>query len=870
MTMKTRRNNHLLQTTAWLIASLMVCFACTDDELITATNGTADNDVPAGYYFVLADSNTPGTRVSYTDTQHSDFEDGDLLGIYAIDEAGNRVTTANGENVPPNACYRVVTVKNINGSTRQVLENVNEDMPTGLRYVLYYPYDSNMTFERLSNLTFTVRYNQNAANVDNYNGLRHEVTAYEASDLLWDVAQAADGQNYVNIEMEHAMANIILNISEEYLQPSGEDVYNVFVTNCQTRASGIDLRTTWADNESFPDNDITNWSWKYTTSRNERITYQQVRMWNTGLTSSGMLCFRAAIPACQTIPAGTALFSIAWTENGANSPKTFSSKEALTLKPGKNYIFTVMKQADPDQPVIPDVTDDDSWVLDVLDPETGEPVGLLCREYLRYQPVNTSNVEEDKITGITDGTANITSQAWVFYNLKDYNTYIPNLNEGTILRFIYDVRANGNGIADTQNNSSLWPLPHHYGVNYGSGTGGLFTPYHGHTWVDSNEEPKYGTSSSEFTENYMHGGKITWGIRQNDEGKNYYGITSFTIDPNTQITNQQARKGHIAIIKENGEIRDVKVSYNNESASNNSYKVGIIVPQHLIDRRINKRTNEIETKLYPLVKIGYNNFWISKGLKTHLLIDGTTLTCYNQSESPYITFNNGGTDILEAGFLFPHSNEYDFFTESENLDDAPVLYNFTAINSGLLLPISPDNRSTYYMPTQESMQELLDYFGWRYAAKLMTSAVRTRNQSDYNETEKEALAANKIVHANYNFFAANISGFNMKSNGSYRSDAGNWAGLGFACTMWLQPTENLAMHYVSFNAYDVFNQTITNFFNEANPSESYKSRTFFGLRILLKMNHQADTGGSASTFSTRSTTVDKERTRNIYVPLISK
>ena len=123
------------------------------------------------------------------------------------------------------------------------------------------------------------------------------------------------------------------------------------------------------------------------------------------------------------------------------------------------------------------MTDDDSWVLDVLDPQTGQPVGLLCREYLRWNQTDTKwdGFDDPTYPGGPDGPMRVNSQAWVFYNLQpDGRT--PDLSEGTVLRFVYDVRKNTfRGIADDEDGYA-WPKPHNYAGHGADKHFGMFWP----------------------------------------------------------------------------------------------------------------------------------------------------------------------------------------------------------------------------------------------------------------------------------------------------------------------------------------------------------------------------------------------------------
>lgn len=298
-----------------LVAVMAAFAACSTDDELTATVPGTGIDIPDGYYFII---NNGGwnygveTRVGY-DGEACAFEEDDRVGIYAMD--------ADGVVKDYNAQYKVVNVTDINyGTTRQVLEPVGErvERQDGYRYVVYYPYDPNMTIERLQSYRFSVRTNQSAGNVAGTGNT--EITSYEASDLLWDVAEdqtTDDGTtHYALITMDHAMADITLVVT-------GDNEAEAYVVNTPTSASGINLTTkggklTYNTNRDIP-----------TLENNE------IRMADFDRNENGLSVFRAIIPACQTIPAGKPLLKI--TIDGVTHK--YVLKENLELKPGMSYEF---------------------------------------------------------------------------------------------------------------------------------------------------------------------------------------------------------------------------------------------------------------------------------------------------------------------------------------------------------------------------------------------------------------------------------------------------------------------------------------------------------------------------------------------------
>jgi hypothetical protein len=233
---------------------------------------------------------------------------------------------------------------------------------------------------------------------------------------------------------------------------------------------------------------------------------QDIVMWEFGKANSGNYMFRAIVPSNHVITPGTTILSIVNTDGQTKKYKTSMNMSKISFKPGRNYYLNIVEKHDY---VAPEIGDDETWVYDVLDPETGQPVGLLCREYLHFQP-GKGTFDADVNTGTPYSesdvqTKYINSQAWVFYKLRP--TGEPNLDTGYVLRFIYDVvygeGHNGAG--------GLWPYPYE-----GYPTGGMFTPLHGHTWTSNISTNNYygegvwGKDSETYTDYFMHGGTITW------------------------------------------------------------------------------------------------------------------------------------------------------------------------------------------------------------------------------------------------------------------------------------------------------------------------------------------------------------------------
>ena len=871
--------------------------ACTDKDIVSSVDNVLPTDINIlkNYYFIL-DTNVPQTRVSYTDVNASYFDEGDEMGIFVIDDDNNLITSGNGNLTTANVHYKVTNVTGMDNVIRQVIEPVDgtsNRVPRGQRYLIYYPYRENMTFDYIRSLTYQVESDQNAESTSKVDLIERGLTAFEASDLLWDVVEdeqleSIEGElvNYANIRMDHVMAQIILNISENLIASAGTEGYDVYITNNPLSASSIILTTS------------TLGELNYISSTTIDVP---IRMWNSGFATSGALQFRAVVPACRTLNENTVMFRIKMADN---SEREFSIANDLVLNPGKNYIFTIQENGGTDQP---ELNDDDSWVLDVLDPETGEPVGLLCREYLRYQPDD----ERDVFTGTPDLEGNskwINSQAWVFYNLQN-DGRTPNLNKGTVLRFIYDIDPLDYGDqtstpeADNGSQVAIWPLPHLYMRSQG-----LFTPRHGFRWGTVGTDGyggeytghSYAINGTNVIEKqyYMHGGIITWNGIQNK-------IESFTM-PEIQITNEQAYNGYIAI----EEGKEPYVSYTEREG----VKKGIIMEHYLIDTRYNRINGQAEIKRYPLVKIGYNQFWMSKPLDTEYLIDGTRIPCYNQEANANntggVTFPVDNTSyFLGLGYLYAFVKEDDSTKEidgsyvsydpynveedrpSSNSSFQPAKhYNVTTVEDPRFAPISPEGNTYYIMPSKSDLVAMGNYFGPYFAAKLCTRELVNFDATKANagvgsrfvETRKQAIIEGKTCGNTAHdpqVYCANISGFNIRAMGFY--DYYRFGGVspkGFydvgesACMMLKrEPEDGQGVRIMRFPVHDTFTTDIS-IFNEYpkhgdNPYNYHcATKVFAQVRLLMKYRNQADTGGSRSLHSS-FTHIHPQKACNVYVPL---
>lgn len=816
-----------------LFSAMVFLTACVKEDGLAVRN---DEVAVHPDYFILADVSYR-TKVSYSsDGVSSYFQEGEKVGVFALD-ADKKPLSGKKEN----ACYTVHVEDKIDLRTNEYLRTLRyltdgDNLGGGADYYLfYYPYQPDMTYSKAVNLTLSVHENQNIRG------------AFTQSDFLWDITQPVanvefDDMEYVWVHMDHAMAHVVIEIDEDKIvgesTPVLLDVYRT--------AGSMNLLLDGTDNIRYQLSD----------------PGADIESWHFGFSKSGAKMFRIALPAFQTLKKDTPLVSFQGTDADGNTVQKVSRLTAsVDLLPGKTYYFKLTEKfIDPVR-----LTDDDSWVLDVIHPRTGKDVGLLCREYLRFQPGRDNMTDYDIITGnlTPDGKSKyINSQAWVFYKFKP-GTRIPDLDEGVVMRFTYDIRNAVNGAYDA-NTANAWPDPHRT-VTLDDGVQGLFATRHGHTWVygPGNE---YGQNSYDWTEYYMHGGTVKWdGVRGVIEDF-VLPVDPLTGEPSTGITNQMANDyGHIAI-DEDGEAF---VSYDplieSSSIDSQGNYVGVLAPHCLIDRRENVH-NEVEIRQYPLVKIGYNQFWMSKSLRAETLTDGTPLIPFNKpgvaDAQDIVHSGYGGPDVpvLEPGYLLPIKKNYDGqgsdfdpfnqMTKDEvEKHNISHLYNYTAAVSGKLMPASSDTRLYHVFPKKENVQKMVDYCGWRFAAKMMTDDVRvTSRGDDYYTPEqlREILAHGYITTGLY---TANISGLNLKAHGIYNNNR-SWTEIGQACAMFVLPedvgTDGLdILHFNTWNSWDV--ASFANLFGEggmykdgtSNPAQC-RSRVFAPVRFIIKFRGQAD------------------------------
>lgn len=851
--------NRIIYSCFILLFSVVLFTSCAMEEAFEPeVVPEVETELPDSVFFILADP-APLTRVTYAgDGLHADFEKEDLVGCFALnyDQESKIFTAAEGEGFKPNSCYRVSVHTNITtGEDRRFLSPVTAEddiNKTADRYLFYYPYDSEITsLDKLKAYGHSVNTDQN------------DRDRYEASDLLWDICTPDDDLKAVYVEMDHAMAQIIVEVESGLIKEGTVPT----LLNIPTTVSKLDLVKPDLATMTEDMKDPGLQSYVLDSESKGDIT-----MWEFGYATSGNLMFRAAVPANHTISSGSKILSL---ENPEGNKMIYRLSKGLSFEPGKNYRLTLVSKHDV---VAPEVSDDESWVLDVLDPETGEPVGLLCREYLNF--VHSSYSYNDHVATATQygseditKTCNINSQAWVFYNLIP-NTTIPDLSSGTVLRFIHDL---------TQFHYSGWPSPHRYASQ------GTFMPKHGWEWGIVSEPGAYfatmhGTEVGPEKQYYLHGGKVEWDA-ENNKIKYFH-------KPDFQVTNAEAEKGYIKIVETqntDGTVtKSAEVCY--EPASENT-KVGVIVPHYLIDRRINRARGRVDERKYPLCKIGFNQFWMSESLRAEMLCDGTPLICYNTKGQPGVTFA-GITSPIEAGIVYPYYGTYDPFNNPEqreyNGDDGnhyifTPLYNKSAVDHKSFIPVSTDSRTTYYLPDDDVFRDLLDYVNPYFASKMASRFIVLHiNDGSGNFGENDATIEDaayrgetfRLINSSItNAYSGNVSGLNLRAIGEYNPTQNTITGItGQTILMTKSHSEDVVTTF-TVNNYAAFQGSTATPSSNSYSGVTYKVTHQFGqVRFLLKFKGQADTGGGVSVSSvakglaTKSSSAPVE-SRDVYVGL---
>lgn len=886
---------------------LTVAITACQDEL-DISGGAAIEDYGDSYFIIDTDG-MPLSRATYSDINNTVFDEGDIVGVFGLD--GNDNICDGEENIPYSVNVIAGTLNpdgTIAPSTKRSLKPATdkEVKKNRTKYLFYYPYQKDMTFADIQNLKHSVATDQRPAEEETGKN-----KVYENSDLLWDIAVPESGGKYCHVRMDHAMANIIVIVDETNYAPDK----GVVINGVNITAKGINLMTDGIDNLAGT----------YTTD----TPTDGLNMWGFNYDAGGSRQFRLAVPA-QTIKAekGKNFISVQYGKsdkdgNVTYQNKTFNLNKDLVMKPGYNYIFRLSTRPLP----IPDYDEEDSWVLDVLDPETGEQIGLLCREYIRYQPQNTltgNNFGIDQITfpfekgvepypegiNLTTPGANpshlegvtMSSQAWVFYNM-DGNS--PNLERGQILRVIYDVRYHTSGNYTAM---GAWPFPYkvdsYYSELNNSGSShSFYLSAHGHDWVcadgfgrstTDNEKGAFKNQSYyEFWDVFqgesdhscyytMHGSWIWWCPEHNL-------IYDFKLYDGKRVSNQVAYEyGHIAIPNSgNPFVSFAAVSENNPIKDNEGNKVGFTVPHYLIDSRTTQN-GKTEIKRYPLVKIGYNQFWMSRSLSAKHLNDK-----YNTQLIDYSGVSKQNNPYSVPGYILPE--HYQKSTDPDKTNwDVDLLYNTKTVLTEGFAPVSQITGEKYIIPTAANLRIMWDYLGWHAFSKFITGdVIASQDPESYKlkgknppKSKDEALA--RGFFESNNGICVNVSGFNIKSLGYFHLTPYSWIeGAGAAAAIILDPEDDtkntLAVFQINnYHHSGEYGQIVKNA-QQANDRQDESNQTliFAPVRLFMRFSPQDNKkceGHSRPSLhsdaptaipTTRSRSVSGSVSRNVYVELMS-
>ena len=294
--------------------------------LTACTDGTDPLPAPAAHpRFVL--QQTVQTRVTYpTDSYtQSQFEEGDVLGAFVLDNNNTLVTDARS-----NARY-IVTQEGSNLTLTPEFPQDAFPANAGYTYIFYYPYKEGTEFDEVTHLVEADQRSQ---------------ARYENSDLLWDAAQGTGTNDNltVNVAMNHAMASIVLEVPTEMMATDAENNVTGTATlkNVYRRISIIQLQT------EKPEHGVL-------TLGNSSITMQHF----DSRKEDSMEIFRAVIPP-QTYSNGLEMFAIE-TPDGEKTYTSAFSNAPLTFESKKYYLFTVTETGLRFRGIIDNLTDEGDY-----------------------------------------------------------------------------------------------------------------------------------------------------------------------------------------------------------------------------------------------------------------------------------------------------------------------------------------------------------------------------------------------------------------------------------------------------------------------------------------------------------------------------
>ena len=263
----------------------------------------------------------------------------------------------------------------------------------------------------------------------------------------------------------------------------------------------------------------------------------------------------------------------------------------------------------------------------------------------------------------------------------------------------------------------------------------------------------------------------------------------------------------------------------------------------------------------------------------------------------------GGSNV-GRGYIYPFKNDFEGTTKTYDPYNDPTemaggiavdgrvssfrpspLYNKTAVEDGKFVPISYNSDFYYVMPTADDMQQMTNYFGYLFAAKMCTREIAqtTGAGGDAFAYDKyTAITRGETQQQGTNYYTANISGFNLRTLGAYDPSNHTYRSLGSSACLILDSKQYPAgIDYLEFTISSAWrtdfkvqrgdneSEQPNNYLLQENQyawSNVFATQFFAQVRLLMKYRNQADTGGSRSLHSS-FTHIHPQKACNVYVPL---
>lgn len=135
---------------------LTVAITACQDELYIS--GGVDIEDYGDSYFIIDTDDMPLSRATYNDINNTVFDEGDIVGVFGLDENDN---ICDGEENIPYSVNVIAGTLNPDGtiasSTKRTLKPATdkEVKKNRVKYLFYYPYQEDMTFADIQNLKHT-------------------------------------------------------------------------------------------------------------------------------------------------------------------------------------------------------------------------------------------------------------------------------------------------------------------------------------------------------------------------------------------------------------------------------------------------------------------------------------------------------------------------------------------------------------------------------------------------------------------------------------------------------------------------------------------------------------------------------------------